>query len=29
MFFTALMKIWLGTNPADWQLKDVLGQSKG
>jgi Chalcone isomerase-like len=28
-FFTALMKIWLGANPADWQLKDaLLGQSK-
>jgi hypothetical protein len=30
VFFTAMMKIWLGTNPADWQLKDaLLGQSKG
>jgi hypothetical protein len=30
VFFTALMKIWLGANPADWQLKDaLLGQSKG
>lgn len=30
VFFTALMKIWLGPNPADWQLKDaLLGQSKG
>ena len=30
VFFTALMKIWLGANPADWQLKDVLlGQPKG
>lgn len=30
VFFTALMKIWLGTNPADWQLKDaLLGQPKG
>jgi hypothetical protein len=29
-FFTSLMKIWLGANPADWQLKDaLLGQSKG
>lgn len=29
-FFTALMKIWLGPNPADWQLKDaLLGQPKG
>ena len=26
----ALMKIWLGASPADWQLKDaLLGQSKG
>lgn len=24
VFFTALMKIWLGTDPADWQLKDAL-----
>jgi hypothetical protein len=23
-FFNALMKIWLGNSPADWQLKDVL-----
>jgi hypothetical protein len=30
VFFTALMKIWLGANPADWQLKDaLLGQPKG
>jgi Chalcone isomerase-like len=30
VFFTALMKIWLGDNPADWQLKDaLLGQAKG
>jgi hypothetical protein len=30
LFFTAMMKIWLGANPADWQLKDaLLGQSKG
>ncbi len=30
VFFTALMKIWLGANPADWPLKDaLLGQSKG
>lgn len=30
VFFTALMKIWLGANPADWQLKDaLLGQSRG
>jgi len=29
-FFTALMKIWLGPNPADWQLKDaLLGLPKG
>jgi Chalcone isomerase-like len=29
VFFTALMKIWLGTSPADWQLKDaLLGQAK-
>jgi hypothetical protein len=28
-FFTALMKIWLGQSPADWQLKDaLLGQAK-
>lgn len=30
VFFTALMKIWLGSSPADWQLKDaLLGQPKG
>ena len=30
VFFTALMKIWLGDHPADWQLKDaLLGQAKG
>jgi hypothetical protein len=30
VFFTALMKIWLGDSPADWQLKDaLLGQAKG
>ena len=23
-FFNALMKIWLGNSPADWQLKDAL-----
>ena len=23
-FFEALMRIWLGTKPADWQLKDAL-----
>ena len=23
-FFGALMRIWLGPNPADWQLKDAL-----
>jgi Chalcone isomerase-like len=29
VFFTVLMKIWLGPNPADWQLKDaLLGQAK-
>jgi Chalcone isomerase-like len=29
LFFTVLMKIWLGATPADWQLKDaLLGQSK-
>jgi hypothetical protein len=29
VFFTSLMKIWLGTSPADWQLKDaLLGQAK-
>jgi hypothetical protein len=28
-FFTSLMKIWLGRNPADHQLKDaLLGQAK-
>ncbi len=30
VFFVAMMKIWLGANPPDWQLKDaLLGQSKG
>jgi hypothetical protein len=30
VFFAALMKIWLGANPADWQLKDaLLGVTKG
>jgi hypothetical protein len=30
VFFTAMLKIWLGANPPDWQLKDaLLGQSKG
>jgi len=29
-FFTALMRIWLGSSPADYQLKDaLLGQAKG
>ena len=29
-FFTVLMKIWLGTSPANYQLKDaLLGQAKG
>ncbi len=29
VFFVAMMKIWLGANPPDWQLKDaLLGQSK-
>jgi Chalcone isomerase-like len=29
VFFTVLMKIWLGSSPADWQLKDaLLGQAK-
>jgi Chalcone isomerase-like len=29
VFFTVLMKIWLGASPADWQLKDaLLGQAK-
>ena len=29
-FFDALMRIWLGPKPADWQLKDaLLGVSKG
>lgn len=23
-FFNALMRIWLGAKPADWQLKDAL-----
>ena len=23
-FFDALMRIWLGENPADWKLKDAL-----
>lgn len=28
-FFNALMRIWLGKNPADWQLKEaLLGQAK-
>jgi len=28
-FFAALMKIWIGSNPADFQLKDaLLGQAK-
>jgi Chalcone isomerase-like len=30
VFFIAQMKIWLGADPPDWQLKDaLLGQSKG
>ena len=29
-FFNTLVKIWLGKNPADWQLKDaLLGLPKG
>ena len=29
-FFQALMRIWLGPKPADWQLKEaLLGQDKG
>ena len=29
VFFTVMMKFWLGPNPADWQLKDaLLGQAK-
>jgi hypothetical protein len=29
VFFVAMMKIWLGATPPDWQLKDaLLGQSK-
>lgn len=29
-FFNALMRIWLGPKPADWQLKDaLLGVKKG
>jgi hypothetical protein len=28
-FFNALMRIWLGKSPADWQLKEaLLGQAK-
>ena len=28
-FFNALMRIWLGKNPADWQLREaLLGQAK-
>ncbi|MBE0587117.1 MAG: chalcone isomerase family protein, partial [Hydrogenophaga sp.] len=28
-FFNALMRIWLGPKPADWQLKDaLLGKKK-
>jgi hypothetical protein len=23
-FFNALLRIWLGPNPADWKLKDAL-----
>jgi Chalcone isomerase-like len=30
VFFIAMMKIWLGADPPDWQLKEaLLGQSKG
>jgi hypothetical protein len=29
-FFEALMRIWLGPKPADWQLKDaLLGKARG
>ena len=29
-FFAALMRIWLGTKPADWKLKDaLLGKAEG
>ncbi len=29
LFFTLLLKIWLGSAPADWQLKEaLLGQTK-
>jgi Chalcone isomerase-like len=29
VFFVAMLKIWLGADPPDWQLKDaLLGQSK-
>ena len=29
-FFAALMRIWLGTKPADWELKDaLLGKAEG
>lgn len=27
-FYTALLRIWLGPNPADWKLKDALLGSK-
>ena len=28
-FFQALLRIWLGPKPADWQLKDaLLGKAK-
>jgi len=23
-FYSALLRIWLGPNPADWKLKDAL-----
>jgi hypothetical protein len=23
-FFAAMLRIWLGPNPADWKLKDAL-----
>ena len=23
-FYNALLKIWLGPNPADWKLKDAM-----
>lgn len=28
-FFSALMRVWLGNNPAEWKLKDALLASSG